>query len=279
MIKRIIDIHHHIENTDTKKYVKETVAAAARFNIKKIVFLGIEWENSSLPGNNKQVLEAYKMEPDLIVPFAGINMDLPSDFSLVKKFKEEGFIGLKFIRPQYPYHDERLYPWYEQAAKFKMPCLFHLGIVARLPEWEGKRTDNNLMRPVYLDTIARSFPDLDIIGAHMGNPWFEEAAMSCRWNPNLYFDMSGSTLKRKKPSEIGELLWWGNNTYPAYKDKFGRSAWQKICFGSDVNIHDFENVLNDYENLANTLKLNDFLVDSLFYANAASILQKAGVKL
>jgi len=219
------------------------------------------------------------MEPDLIVPFAGINMDLSPDFSLVERLKNDGFVGLKFIRPMYAYNDERLYPWYEQAQKFNMPCLFHLGIVARLPEWEGKRTDNNLMRPVYLDTIARSFPSLDIIGAHMGNPWFEEAAMSCRWNPNLYFDLSGSTLKRKKPSELGELLWWGGGTYPAYKDKYGRSAWEKICFGTDVRISDFQNVFDDYINLTEALQLPDKLVDAIFYSNAAGILTRAGLKL
>ncbi len=32
--------------------------------------------------------------------------------------------------------------------------------------------------------------------------------MCCRWNPNLFFDLSGSTLSCKSPSFIGDLLWW-----------------------------------------------------------------------
>jgi hypothetical protein len=50
---------------------------------------------------------------------------------------------------------------------------------------------------MYLDTLAREFPDLTLVGAHLGNPWYDEAAEAARWNPNLYFDMTGSTLVKK----------------------------------------------------------------------------------
>jgi hypothetical protein len=49
------------------------------------------------------------------------------------------------------------------------------------------------MRVTTLDNIARRFPKLTI-GAHLGNPDYAWAAEIGRWNPNLYFDLSGSTL-------------------------------------------------------------------------------------
>ena len=275
--RRIIDVHQHVSVKSPADYVKELAAQAARHNVRKAIVLGLEWEGRTIPGSNNDTLQAWKMEPDLVVPFACIDPDWPIDPSRVDSLRESGFVGLKFIRPKHAYSDEIHYPWYERAQKLTMPCLFHLGIVARLPEWEGKRTDSNLMRPIHLDTVARSFPSLDIIGAHMGNPWFEEAAMSCRWNPNLCFDLSGSSLKRKKPQEIGELLWWGSDTYPAYRDKLGRSAWEKICFGTDVDPSDIPDVLGDYTRLGKTLKLSATLLDAMFYRNAARILSRAGV--
>ena len=42
--------------------------------------------------------------------------------------------------------------------------------------------------------IARRFTELTIIGAHLGNPDYTWAAEIGRWNPHLYFDLSGSTL-------------------------------------------------------------------------------------
>ena len=78
-------------------------------------------------------------------------------------------------------------------------------LVGQLLVWRqlgslGYFVDSNYMRPIYLDTMARLFPAWKIHGAHLGNPWYEEASMSCRWNPNLYFDLTGSTLKKKNRS-------------------------------------------------------------------------------
>ena len=159
-----------------------------------------------------------------------------------------------------------------------MPTYFHLGIVARNEAESPDRVDCNLMRPIYLDTIARAFPKLQVLGAHLGNPWYEEATMSCRWNPNLYFDLSGSTLKKKKPAFLGELLWWGGSTYSTYADTLGRSAWEKIVFGSDVKAEDVHDVIADYQQVIETLGLSTDLADAVFYRTAAAILSQAGVR-
>ena len=111
------------------------------------------------------------------------------------------------------------------------------------------------MRPIYLDTIARLFPDWQIQGAHLGNPWYEEATMSCRWNPNLYFDLTGSTLKKKRPEFLGDLLWW--NRFTRYRDPDGRDAWEKIVFGSDVAYYETHDVLHDYQTVFEALNLSD----------------------
>ncbi|OGV66517.1 MAG: hypothetical protein A2498_05090 [Lentisphaerae bacterium RIFOXYC12_FULL_60_16] len=277
--QRIIDFHHHGGGTAPADYLRQLVPQAQHWNIHKIVMLGLEWPGITMSSRNRDILACWKGEPGLVVPFAALDMQKSSDPAQVDALREQGFVGLKFIRPPVPYHDERFYPWYDRAQQLKMPCLFHLGIVARLPEWEGHRTDSNLMRPIHLDTIARSFPGLTLVGAHLGNPWYEEAAMSCRWNPNLYFDLSGSTLKRMRPEAIGELLWWGGTTYPAYRDRLGRSAWEKILFGSDVNAPDIGDVIGDYNRLVETLELPSELVDAIFYRTGASLLEAAGLTM
>ena len=58
----------------------------------------------------------------------------------------------------------------------------------------------------YLNPIARDFLFLSIIGVYLGNPQHEKATMAARWNPNLYFDLTGSTLKKKSPEFLLSLL-------------------------------------------------------------------------
>lgn len=277
--ERIIDMHHHLSNKDVKQYAKDLGNAADKNNISKIVLLGLEWKNYKSAGRNEETLACWKERPDLIVPFAGIDPDWPADPDRVDSLKDQGFVGLKLIHPKVPYNHDSLFPWYAQAEKLNMPVMFHLGIVARLGDEDPDRVDNDFMRPIFLDTIARAFPELQVLGAHLGNPWYEEATMSCRWNQNLYFDLSGSTLKKKKPETLAELLWWGGDTYHHYADALGRNAWQKILFGSDVHANDIYDVVNDYSRLVETLELSNEIADAIFYQTGADILQSAGVEL
>ena len=190
----IIDCHHHLGNE--QDYAEKLVAECARLKIDKVCLMGLpDFEGFS---TNSQIKEAIKKYPDLLIgfAFADLRTIIPDD---INRFKEEGFYGLKFINPPANYDNEKFDRIYQRAEELEMPALFHLGIVARNKLTNPYRISSNYMRPIYLDTLARIFPKLTIIGAHLGNPWYEEATMAARWNPNLYFDLSGSTLKKKTP--------------------------------------------------------------------------------
>jgi hypothetical protein len=146
-----------------------------------------------------------------------------------------------------------------------MHMLFHTGISAQRlkdsPQWGSSAR----MRPIYLDTICRQFPRITIQGAHLGNPWYEEAAETARWNPKLFFDITGSTLlkfiKLGRLERMKEILWWAddeseNNPHTL---KGGPGAWEHIVFGTDekptgleANIKRFQMMLD-----ANNVPEND----------------------
>jgi uncharacterized protein len=186
----------------------------------------------------------------------------------------QGFKGIKFINPTRDYDDKAFYPVYQRMQAVGLPAIFHTGIVARSAQDGSFDINNHRHRPVCLDTIARAFPQLKLIGAHLGNPWYEEAAMALRWNPNLCADLSGSTLKCKSPEFLGGLLWWTPTT--RYRDPLGRHAWEKIVFGSDVPAADIEDVLNDYRKTMSALNLVPELQDKVLYGTMARILNLQG---
>ena len=65
------------------------------------------------------------------------------------------------------------------------------------------------------------------------------AAEAARWNANLYFDVTGSTLfkfiKLNRLEDMSKILWWsaeeGDENPHTLKD--GPSAWEHIVFGTD----------------------------------------------
>ena len=258
----IIDVHHHISARpdDWKKLAEE----CSRLGIKKIVCFG----------NNEATRKAMDMYPDLIVGFGMLKLGV-DNAAMVKEFADMGFRGIKFIRPMKNYDDRGFYGIYGKMEEHKLMGIFHLGIVSNRNPEAGRYqdTDNNRHRPIYLDTIARAFPGLVIIGAHLGNPWYEEASMSARWNPNLYFDLSGSTLKKKTSGFIGSLLWWKEEgLYSPHK----QHAWEKIVFGSDVSIDLIEDTLNDYLRVFEELNLSEELRQKVLYKTMAKLLGLEG---
>ncbi len=262
----IIDCHHHLG--EEQDYAEKLAAECKRLKIDKVCLMGIpDYYGRS---TNSQIKEAIKKYPDLLIgfAFADLRTIIPDE---INRFKEEGFRGLKFINPPANYDTEKFDRIYQRAEELGMVTLFHLGIVAR-DELKGPyRISSDYMKPIYLDTIARIFPSLTIIGAHLGNPWYEEATMSARWNPNLYFDLSGSTLKKKTPEFLGGLLWWTPQT--RYRDPEGRYAWEKILFGSDVPYNEIGEVMTDYQKVLDKLKINREIQDKIFGGTMAEILK------
>ncbi len=56
-------------------------------------------------------------------------------------------------------------------------------------------------RPIYLDQVALDFPELVIVGGHIGYPWTQEAIAVATKHENVYIDTSAYTAKRY-PAEL-----------------------------------------------------------------------------
>ena len=216
------------------------------------------------------VLAAATAHPDRIIPFAcfGLGGDTPDR---IDHFADAGFRGIKFIDPAADYNSPDYWPVYARMADLGLVALFHLGIVARRPAGKPDTRDSNRVRPIYLDHIARMNPTLKIIGAHLGNPWYEEATMSARWNDNLWFDLSGSTLKKKTPAFIRSLLWWDKPGHP-YKGHSGKHPFEKIVFGTDVAHEWMADVHQDYQLLLDGMDVPAEYREKIMGGNAAEIL-------
>ncbi len=263
----IIDSHHHMSRE--KDYADRLAEECGKLGVSSVWIMACPDYYQDCAGN-AAVEEALKKYPDLLVGFAYFDLG-NEEPGKIDEYLDRGFRGLKMINPPLDYDDRKFYPVYERAEERGVPLLFHLGIVARDDRNKDRDINCNRMRPIYLDTIARKFTGLTIIGAHLGNPWYEEATMSARWNPNLYFDLSGSTLKKKTPEFLGGLLWWTPTT--RYKDPQGRHAWEKIVFGSDVSIDRMKIVLDDYRKVMDALELSPELQSAVLGGTASRLIR------
>jgi len=261
----IIDCHHHIPARDPEGYVERLRTECKRLGIARVVVMSAgppHW------ASNEKIAELQHAHPDFLIGLGYLQLGAAS-VQDVDRIYEMGLRGLKFIWPLRNYDDDAFLPIYDRAAALGLPALFHLGIVAREPQQHLKDVSMARMRPVFLDRLARRLPQWKIIGAHFGNPWYEEAAELARMHPNVFFDLTGSTLKKKAPAFFAELLWWGEN------EQYGRMGdnhpYEKIVFGTDVSIELMEDVMNDYRRLMDALNMSEHFRALIMGGTAAII--------
>ncbi|MFQ6048610.1 MAG: amidohydrolase family protein, partial [Phycisphaerae bacterium] len=231
---------------------------------------------------NEQLAEGLGRYPQFLIGFGAVRLGIDPP-SIVERLHGMGFRGLKITRPTISYDDRRADAYYARAAAYGMPILFHTGTVARSRYDHLLDVDCNRMRPIYLDTIARRFPELKIIGAHLGNPWYEEACMVAFWNPNVWFDVSGTTLKRKDAAWFRQMFWWDEATCRKLASNF-RESWyasaastsspfEKIVFGTDVPIDGMALAMQEHLALLEALELPQSVRDNIMGQTVGSLLQ------
>jgi predicted TIM-barrel fold metal-dependent hydrolase len=177
------------------------------------------------PVPNDHIAAAVRKHPDVFIGFGAID---PWQGKLaqyeIKRCAEE--LGLKGIgelhaaRQHFHPNDPRFYPLWEEAAKHKLPILFHTGMLAAgagTPGGMGFKMKYNEPIP-NLDDIAADFPELTIIAAHPSWPWAEQSLAICQHKTNYHIDLSG----------------WAPKYWPASLTHYANSVLQdRVLFGSD----------------------------------------------
>ena len=137
-----------------------------------------------------EFIAEFCSESERLIPFASINpvTDLHPQKTLAKLVTDLGMKGLKLLPPYqhfYP-NDHKFYALYAKAQELKIPVVFHTGSSV------FKNARLKFGNPLYLDDLAVDFPDLTIVQAHGGRPfWYDIAFFLAKRHRNVHIDISG----------------------------------------------------------------------------------------
>lgn len=103
-------------------------------------------------------------------------------------------LGFKAIRVlpwlwEVPPTDRRFYPVYAACVEAGVPFCTQIGHT-------GPLMPSEVGRPIYLDQVAIDFPELVIVGGHIGYPWTDEAIAVATKHENVFIDTSAYTVRR-----------------------------------------------------------------------------------
>jgi predicted TIM-barrel fold metal-dependent hydrolase len=196
---------------------------------------GPEYHPTSARVPYEIVADAVARHPDRFYGLAGV--DPTEGMAGVRELEhavtELGFVGAHF----YPHWFEmapdhaRMYPFYAKCVELGVPIQMQVGqSLIYAPDRPLRSTG----RPITLDGIACDFPELVLIGIHVGIPWVSEMIAMAWKHPNVYIG-SDAHSPRYWPPEFVQYI----NTY----------GQDKVLFGTDFPVLDFGRTMREIDEL------------------------------
>lgn len=144
-----------------------------------------------------------------------------------------GFIGAH----AYPHWFElapdhaRWYPYYAKCAELGVPFMTQVGqSLIYAPEQRLR----SVGRPITLDAVACDFPELKLVGIHVGIPWHDEMITMAWKHENVYICADAHSPK-----------YWPES-FVKYLKSYGQD---KVFFGTDFPVLDFKRTREEVEAL------------------------------
>ena len=181
--------------------------------------------------SNDEVADFVDQYPDRLIGVGSVDIRKPMQaIDEIKRCVNE--LGFKAIRVlpwlwELPPTDRLFYPVYVACCELDIPFCTQIGHT-------GPLMSSEVGRPIYLDRVALDFPELKIVGGHIGYPWTEEAIAVATKHENVFIDTSAYTCKRY-PSELIRFL-----------KSNGRN---KVMFGTNYPMITAQKALQDLQNL------------------------------
>lgn len=239
----------------------EDYRATAREPVRTIVFGG-KARLSGLWVDDQYVADYVARHRDTLIGFLSVDPTQPGWQDEMRHGHEKLKLrGIKLL-PMYAGfdpHDPALDPLWRYADRNGLPVLLHTGttFISQAP------LEHTL--PRHLDAVARRFPDVKIIMAHLGHPYEGECVVVARKHPNVYADISALHYR---PFQLYHSL--------MLVQEYG--IWDKVLFGTDFPFTTVNATLDGLRNLNQMLegtalpRLNPERIENMIYRDTLKLL-------
>lgn len=199
--------------------------------------------------SNEDVLEVVSKYPEKFSGLASVDIRNPVEGvrTLRRYVTEHGFKGLRIVQWvwELPCTHPLYYPLLAECVALGIPVCLQVGHT-------GPLRSSETGRPSHIERIALDFPDLKIVGGHIGYPWTTEMIAVATKFPNVYIDTSAYVPKRY-PQEL-----------VAYMKGHGK---EKVMFGTNYPMITADTCMAQLQ----LLELSDDVAAYFLYKNAKQV--------
>ena len=179
------------------------------------------------------VADAVQKYPERFSGLAGVDPTegMAGVRALEKAVREYGFIGAHTYPHWYELSPDhaRYYPFYAKCVELDIPIQMQVG---QSMVYDPSYPRRSVGRPICIDAVACDFPELKLVGIHVGIPWTDEMIAMAWKHANVYI---GTDAHRP--------TYWPES-FIRYMNSYGQD---KVIFGTDFPVLDFERTRADFE--------------------------------
>lgn len=182
------------------------------------------------------VAETCARAPDRLYGLAGIDpLDgMKGVRELERAVRDLGFVGAHFYPHWFeiPPDHAKVYPFYAKCVELDVPIQMQVG---QSMNYDKNFPRRSVGRPIALDAVACDFPELKLIGIHVGIPWTEEMIAMAWKHQNVFIGSDAHSPK-----------YWPES-FVHYINSYGQD---KVIFGTDFPVLDFERTMDEIDGLS-----------------------------
>jgi len=182
-----------------------------------------------------RVAEVCAAHPDRFSGLAGVDpfRGMQGLRDLEEAVRDHGFVGAHLYPHWFglaPDH-AKYYPYYAKCCELDIPIMMQVG---HSLIYSRNRRLPSVGRPICLDQVAIDFPELRLLGIHIGVPWTQEMISMAWKHENVFIGVDAYAPKHWPPEIVH------------YLDTYGR---HKVLFGTDWPVIDPERAVAEIDAL------------------------------
>ena len=215
--------------------IEDYLAKMDRSGIARSLLIAVRCGDLAVRGSFEipyaRVAEVCAGHPDRFSGLAGVDpyRGMQGLRDLEAAVRQHGFVGAHL----YPHwfglapDDAKYYPYYAKCCELDVPIMMQVG---QNLVYSRERRLPSVGRPICLDKVAIDFPELKLLGIHIGVPWTDEMIAMAWKHENVFIGVDAYAPKHWPPQLV------------RYLDSYGRD---KVLFGTDWPVIDPERAVSE----------------------------------
>ncbi len=200
--------------------------------------------------SNEEVARMIEAAPTRFRGLATVDLDRPMESvrEIRRWVDRKSFVGVRVVPWLWglPPNDRRYYPVYAACIDAGVPFCTQIGHTGPL-----RRSETG--RPIpYLEDVILDFPELVVVGGHVGFPWLDELVTMAVKFPSFHVDTSAYVLHRLPPAFVGWMKGLGS---------------KRVMFGTNWPMLSAKKCLEGLDEL----KLSSEQCDAFLHGNARRV--------